>query len=233
MSFEKKQKNVFIILPVYNEEKIIQETLKEIQATGYKNIITIDDGSSDDSHQKIKEFDKNIIALRHKLNRGKGAATKTGIEAAKLLGAEIIVTMDSDGQHNPQEIEALITPIRKNQCQVALGSRLKNRNQMPLFKKACNWAGNFVTWYITGLWVADSQSGFRAYSIKVADQIDTKGDRYEYESEVIREIKLKKLSFQEIPIEVRYTDYSMGKIEKQNLTNGFKTVYKLIWNIIS
>jgi hypothetical protein len=141
--------------------------------------------------------------------------------------------MDSDGQHNPTEIENLIKPIKKEICQVSLGSRLKNRDQMPLFKKACNWTGNLVTWYITGLWVTDSQSGFRAYSIKAANLINTRGDRYEYESEVIHQIRKNSLSFKEIPIEVRYTQYSMNKIEKQSLVNGFKTVYKLVWNLIS
>ena len=226
-------KKVFIVLPVYNEEKIILETLKEIKSAGYENIITVDDGSKDNSHQKIKDFDSNIVALRHRLNRGKGAATKTGIEAAKILGAEIIVTMDSDGQHNPYEIETLALPIIEEKCHVALGSRLKNRKEMPSHKKVLNWIGNAVTWYITGLWVSDSQSGFRAYSIKAANAIDTKGDRYEYESEVIREIKKNRIPFQEIPIEVRYTKYSMGKPEGQSLENGFKTVFRLVWNIFS
>jgi glycosyltransferase involved in cell wall biosynthesis len=229
----KKDKKIFIVLPVYNEEKIITEVLKEIQSAGYTNIITVDDGSKDNSYQTIKNFDKNITALKHRLNRGKGAATKTGIEGAKILGADIIVTMDSDGQHDPKDIESLIKPIIDKKCQVALGSRLKNRQQMPLFKKACNWAGNLVTWYLTGLWVTDSQSGFRAYSAEAVNRINTRGDRYEYESEVVHQIRKNKLSFKEIPIEVRYTDYSMGKVEKQNLLNGFKTVYKLIWNIIS
>jgi glycosyltransferase involved in cell wall biosynthesis len=224
---------IFIVLPVYNEEKIILETLQEIQSAGYKNIITVDDGSADESHQKIQEFGENITALRHKLNRGKGAATKTGIEAAKILGADIIVTMDSDGQHDPKDIKALIKPILEEKTHISLGSRSKNRQKMPPFKKACNWVGNFVTWYITGLWVNDSQSGFRAYSIKAANAIDTRGDRYEYESEIIHQIKKRKIPFKQIPIEVRYTDYSMSKVEKQSLENGFKTVYKLIWNIIS
>jgi len=225
------KKKIFLVLPVYNEEKIIQKTLEEIKSTGYKNIITVDDGSKDNSHEKIKSFDKNIVALKHKLNRGKGAATKTGIEAAKLLGAEIIVTIDSDGQHDPKDIKSLTDPIIKGECQVALGSRLKNRETMPPIKKFYNWIGNMVTWNLTGLWVTDSQSGFRAYSIEAANQIDTRGDRYEYESEVIREIRLNNLTYKEIPIEVRYTDYSMGKPEKQSLGNGFKTVYKLVWNI--
>lgn len=222
-----------VVIPVYNEEKVIREVLREIQDAGYSNIIAVDDGSADNSYEKIRAYGDGVVALRHKINRGKGAATKTGIEAAKMLGAEIIVTMDSDGQHNPNDIEALIEPIRNKECHVCLGSRLKNRQQMPAFKKACNLVGNIVTWSVAGLWVCDSQSGFRAYSRQATALIDTRADRYEYESEIIREIYYNELPYKEVPIEVRYTDYSMNKAEKQSITNGFKTVYKLIWNIVS
>ena len=104
---------------------------------------------------------------------------------------------------------------------------------MPRHKILANWIGNAVTWYFNGLWVSDSQSGFRAYSRHASELINTKTDRYEYDSEVIREIYLYKLQYKEVPIEVRYTEYSMGKIHKQSFTNGLKTLYKIIWNIVS
>lgn len=223
---------MWIVLPAYNEEKIIQDVLREILAAGYYNIIVVDDGSRDQTYEKAQEI-PGVVALRHKLNRGKGAATKTGIEAAKLLGAGIIVTMDSDGQHNPNDIARLIEPIRKNHCDVVLGTRLKNPKGMPWYKIAANHVGNAITWYFYGLWVSDSQSGFRAYSRHASELINTKTDRYEYDSEVIREIYLYKLKYKEVPIEVRYTEYSMGKIQKQGFVNGLKTFYKIIWNIIS
>jgi hypothetical protein len=78
-----------------------------------------------------------------------------------------------------------------------------------------NKVGNILTWYLYGLYVSDSQSGFRAYSRRAANLIETKGDRYEYDSQVIREIYLHKLKYTESPINVRYTDYSMGKLQKQ------------------
>jgi glycosyltransferase involved in cell wall biosynthesis len=173
-----------------------------------------------------------ITALRHKINRGKGAATKTGIEAAKLLGADIIVTMDGDGQHDPKDIEKLIDPILKKNCDVVLGSRLVNPKGMPKHKIVANHIGNFFTWYLFGLWVTDSQSGFRAYSRHAAEVINTKADRYEYDSEVIREIYVYKLKFTEIPIAVRYTEYSMGKFQKQGFANGIVTLYKMFWKLI-
>ncbi|KKQ53532.1 MAG: Glycosyl transferase family 2 [Parcubacteria group bacterium GW2011_GWD2_38_11] len=92
----------FIVIPAFNEETVIQDVIREVQGAGYENIIVVDDGSSDNTQAKAKEL-IGKLALRHKINRGKGGATKTGIEAAKLLGAEIIVTIDG-GQHDPKDI---------------------------------------------------------------------------------------------------------------------------------
>lgn len=222
---------IFIVIPAYNEETVIRDVIREIQNAGYQNIVVVDDGSSDQTYQKAKEvLPEN--SFRHKLNRGKGGATKTGIEASKLLGADIIVTMDGDGQHDPKDIKTLTEPIENKQCEVVLGSRLMNPEGMPWYKIIHNKIGNAITWYLYGLWVTDSQSGFRAYSRKAAEHINTQGDRYEYDSEVIKEIHIYKLKFKEVPIQVRYTQYSMGKIQKQGLANGIKTAYKMLWNLI-
>lgn len=224
--------NIFIVIPVYNEELVIAEVLSEIKNSGFHNIIVVDDGSTDKTLEKAKEIE-GVKVLRHKINRGKGAATKTGIEAAKLLGAGIIVTMDGDGQHDPEDIQKLIQPILQKRCEVVLGTRLKNPEGMPYYKRLHNHIANAVVWYFFGLWVTDSQSGFRAYSQKAAELINTKADRYDYDSEVIREIHNYKLTYEEIPIKVKYTEYSMGKIQKQGFLNGLKTIYKMFWKIIN
>lgn len=224
-------KKIIIAIPAFNEAGVIQDVITEIKKAGYENIVVVDDGSSDETHRKAAAM--GITALRHKINRGKGAAAKTAIEAAKLLGADIIVTMDSDGQHNPEDIKLLISPILSDGYDVVLGSRLKNSEGMPWYKIIHNKIGNFITWYLYGLWVTDSQSGFRAYSIEAATKINTRADRYEYDSEVIKEIYAYKLKYIEIPIEVRYTEYSMSKLHKQSLLNGIKTVYRMIWNLLS
>lgn len=222
---------IYIVIPAYNEEKVIRDVIEEIQKTGYGNIVVVDDGSADNTFQKANEIE-GVTAIRHNLNRGKGAATKTGIEASKLLGADIIVTMDGDGQHDPKDILNITDPIVKNHCDVVLGSRLHNPAGMPWYKIWQNRIGNLITWYLFGLWVTDSQSGFRAYSRRAAEIINTMGDRYEYDSEVIREIYNYQLKYKEIPIKVRYTAYSMGKVHKQSLVNGAKTLYKMLWRIV-
>ncbi|MFA5872133.1 MAG: glycosyltransferase family 2 protein [Parcubacteria group bacterium] len=220
-----EKSGAYIILPVYNEARIINRVIEEITQAGYHRIIAVNDGSSDDTFSLLNQHE--LIVLRHLINRGKGAAIKTGVEAAKTFGAKVVVTMDADGQHNPQDIEKMLQAVQ-NGYDVALGSRPKSPKTMPLTKIVANCVGNIVTWLIFGLWVSDSQSGFRVYSQKAINLIDTASDRYEYESEVIKEIKRHKLKFIEIPIEERYTDYSKNKTHKQNFINGLKTAIKLI-----
>lgn len=222
---------LFVVVPAFNESLAIQNVVREINRCGYKNLIVVDDGSTDDTFARAEAME-GVTALRHQINRGKGAATKTGIEAAKMLGADVIVTMDGDGQHDPSDIPKLIDPIIRGQAEVVLGSRLKNPDGMPWYKIIHNKIGNLITWYLFGLYVTDSQSGFRVYSSHAASTINTIGDRYEYDSEVLREIYLYKLKYKEIPIKVRYTNYSMGKVHKQGFINGIKTLYKMLWKFI-
>ena len=225
MSINNMDKKIYIVIPVYNEAPVIRETIAEIKNAGYKNIIIVDDGSVDSSY--LKAIKTGAVVLRLAINRGKGAAVKTGVEAAKILKADVVVTIDGDGQHNPDDIKAMLSLIN-NGYDVVLGSRLKNPKGMPWYKIIANHLGNFFTFLIYGLWVTDSQSGFRAYSKKAINLIDTKTDRYEYDSEIIREINRHDLKYIEIPIEVRYTEYSMNKTTKQGLKNGIKTLIKML-----
>lgn len=220
-----------IVIPIYNEARAIGEVIEEARNHGYTAIIVVDDGSSDDSYYVASAY--GVVALRHKINRGKGAAVKTGVMAANLLDADVIVTMDGDGQHDPQDIEALIQPILADKSDVVLGSRLLNREDMPFVKVIANSIGNFFTWLFYGILVSDSQSGFRAYSRYAALIIDTKADKYEYDSKVIREIKNNRLRFSEVPVQTRYTEYSMQKKNKQGFVNGLVTLYRMVWKMIA
>lgn len=216
----------YIVIPVFNEEKVISGVVLEIKKSGYHNIIIVDDGSVDHTYDKVKNIE-GVIILRHFLNRGKGAAIKTGIEAAKILGANAVVTIDGDGQHNSEDIGKMEKLIY-NKYDVVLGVRFKNDNTIPFLKIIYNRIGNFFTWLVYGLWVSDSQSGLRAYSHKTIELLDTKTDKYEYDSEVIGEIKKNKLNFIEIPIKVKYTQYSNNKKHKQDFKNGVKTLIRML-----
>lgn len=222
---------VAIVIPAYNESEVIADVIQEIRYVGDYRIIVVDDGSRDGTFNMVASC-VDVVALRHKINRGKGAATKTGIVAANRLGADIIVTMDGDGQHDPADIETLIKPIQTGEYDVVLGTRPKVKGEMPFIKIIANKIGNVVTWLLYGIHVSDSQSGFRAYSHFAATIIDTKADKYEYDSKVIREINNNRLKFIEVPIKVRYTDYSMGKPQKQGFVNGIRTLARMIWGML-
>ena len=222
---------IAIVIPVFNEAKAIGDVIEEVRRYGDFVIIVVDDGSHDDTFFIAAAHD--VLAVRHKINRGKGAAVKTGIMAANLIDADAVITMDGDGQHDPADIQLLLQPIFEGKSDVVLGSRLLDREKMPPIKMVANWVGNFFTWLFYGLMVSDSQSGFRAYSRFAALIIDTKADKYEYDSKVIREIKNNRLHFVEVPVHTRYTEYSMQKKNKQGFTNGIATLYRMIWKMIA
>ncbi|KKP43151.1 MAG: glycosyl transferase family 2 [candidate division WS6 bacterium GW2011_GWC1_33_20] len=224
----------YIVLPAYCEGKVIKEVVESIKKKGYKNIIVVDDGSTDNTCKEAKY--SGAITISHTINRGKGAATQTGIDAAKLLGADIVVTMDSDGQHDPKDIKKLIKPIEEGKADVTIGSRMINGKDMPQSRILMNKIANIVTYIFFGILVSDSQSGFRAYNKKAYTTVYTYMDRYEFESEMLGQIKNANLKIKEVPIKVIYTDYSlskykhMGKFSAQGLINGIRMVIRLIEN---
>ncbi len=219
-------KKVFIVIPCYNEEKVIGEVIKDIKKEGWKNIVVVDDGSADNTFDRAKR--EKVFALRHILNRGKGAAVKTGLEFAKSKNADIVVTIDGDGQNNPKEIRKLVKKIEEG-FDVVMGTRFeKKKNKVPTFNRLANKFANIFIFFVYGIMVSDSQSGFRAYSKRALELLDLKMDRYEFDSEVIREIARNKLKYKEVPIDVFYTEYSKSKTQKQNLINGIKTMIRII-----
>lgn len=216
---------IVVLIPAFNEASVIADVLRDIARAGYPDIIVVDDGSSDRTYQSARQVE-GVIALRHFINRGKGAAVKTGIEAAKLLEADVVVTMDGDGQHDPQDIARMVQLVDAGN-DVVLGTRVMDTATMPLWKILANKSGNFFTWLLFGMWVNDSQSGFRAFSRRAFERIETRTDRYEYDSEVIREIRRHRLKFVELPVAVRYTRYSQTKAARQTLKSGLKTLFKM------
>lgn len=218
-------KKTFIVIPAYNEGTVISTVIRDVQKEGWKDIIVIDDGSTDSTYEEARKT--GAIVLRHTLNRGKGAAVKTGFEAAKKLHADCIVTIDADGQHDPKDIRRLIALLHKGN-DVVLGVRNFDEKHIPRFKAVGNYIGNFFTWMLYGVWVTDSQSGIRAYNRKALNSIVIYNDRYEFETEIVREISRNDLAWCEIPITVRYTSYDQNKKNKQSLLSAIKTMLRLV-----
>lgn len=221
-------KKILILIPIYNEADIILSVIKDIRRNGYKNIIIVDDGSTDKTFTLLKK--QKIVYLRHAINRGKGAAVKTGMISAKLLDADILITIDGDGQHFAKDIPKLVKKINEGYA-VVLGNRSYLKGQMPIIRIASNKFANIVTGLLYGAFVKDSQSGFRAYSKKALTLINTRSDGYEFDSEIIREIKINNLSYTQVTIHTHYTKHSLTKLKKQNMFNGIKMLFRMIMSV--
>jgi hypothetical protein len=143
------------------------------------------------------------------------------------------VTIDGDGQHDARDIELVISPLLFEGKDVVLGTRMFATKNISLYKIVANRIANLLIRILTGIWVSDSQSGFRAFDAKALRLLFDVGDRYEYDSEIIRQIARNGLKYKEVPIRVYYTEYSTNKMQKQGIINGVKTFYRLVWNIIS
>jgi len=223
--------NTCVVIPVHNEGSVIGDVVKSVLEKGHICIV-VDDGSKDETYLVASKA--GAIVYRHKINRGKGAAVLTGIEAARKLDASIIVTMDGDGQHDAKDLDKLIEPIKNGTCEVTLGSRILGDScpEFPILRLIANYIGNVVTFVLYRIWVSDSQSGFRAYSAEVAKLLEQAGDQYEFDSEVLRIVSHYKYRYIEVPISVYYTEYSLKKVQRQGLVNGVRTFWRLLWNMV-
>jgi UDP-N-acetylglucosamine---dolichyl-phosphate N-acetylglucosaminyltransferase len=221
---------IFVIVPAYNEEKTIVKVLEDLINMGYEFVV-VDDGSTDETYTVVNNIIKEKqhgLLLRHLLNRGLGAAIKTGIEAALMEDPDVIVTFDADGQHDPHDIFKVSKPIINNQADLAVGKR--NFNEMPYSKKLGNQIMNFITLTFYGIRVSDSQSGLRAFNKKAAETIIINARDYGVSSEIIGEVKRHNLRLKEVPMKTIYTEYSMTK--GTNTSEGLKILLKLIMNIL-
>ena len=216
--------SIFIVMPAYNEERTIAKVIKGLKNEGYNNIIVVDDGSTDSTYRIAKN--ENVIVYSHSINRGLGGALATGIKAAIENNADLIVTFDADGQHDPKEIRKVIEPLQRNQADFVIGSRLLDSKGMPLIRKIGNWGFNVITLILFGIWTTDSQSGLRAFSAGAARKIEIRTNRMEVSSEFFAEIRRNKLRFMEVAIKPIYTEYSLKK--GQSSLNAFKILFKLI-----
>ena len=207
---------IVIVIPAFNESRVIFEVLKalprRLKGVSSVDIVVIDDGSLDTTFKEAKKAGVNIV--RHSLNRGLGAAIKTGFSWAREQNADIVVTFDADGQHDPGDIPKLIKPIIFKKADLVIGSRFRSKQRIPTDRLFINWFANFATFILYGVYCSDSQSGMRAFSQKAINLIDFKADRMEFSSEILLEAKRNKLKVAEIPIKASYTNCSRLKGQK-------------------
>jgi glycosyltransferase involved in cell wall biosynthesis len=215
------------VIPAFNEGPRIKSVLLK---TGkyVDNVVVVDDGSTDNTFEVSNGIAGNIITLRHKINLGKGAAMKTGCEAALKIGADIIIFMDADGQHKPEDIPRFIESIENEKNDIVFGSR-KIGKDMPLVMMLGNKFLSIVTSFLFKIYIADTQSGFRAVRADVYPKIKWNSTRYSVETEMVVKVGKKKLKFKEIEIETIYSDNYKGT----TFIDGIRIFLNLlIWRII-
>jgi len=216
--------NVYIIIPAKDEGTRIGGVLEQLRKLKFRNVVVVNDGSRDDTEAVARKFGAKV--LNHFVNLGAGAATQTGIDFAVRNGAEIIVTIDADHQHQPRDIVNLITTLKKEKSDVVIGSRfLKRDNKIPILRIFYNKIANFLTFLITGVRVTDSQSGMKAFNRDFAKNSKLNFNGFEFSVEMIKNIKLTGAKVTESPIKVIYTKDTMSK--GQSLWNGIKMLSKL------
>ena len=205
-------KKIFAVIAAYNEEKTIFSVIKDLKK--YVNtIVVVDDGSSDQTSKKISG--SKVILLRHLINLGQGAALQTGFEYAKRNDADIVVTYDADGQFKASDIPRLIKPILQNKADIVLGSRfLGHAINIPLTRLITLKLGIIFTFIFSGLRFTDVYNGLRALNKTALQKICITQNRLAHASEILDKIKVCQLRFVEIPVTVKYTDYSKQKGEK-------------------
>lgn len=211
------------VIPALNEEGRIGPVVRA--AAGFVDgVVVVDDGSSDATALRAKEAGATVV--RHAQNCGAGAATMTGLQAAKQLGADIAVTLDGDEQHDPADIPSLLAPIKEGSADIVLGNRFGMRNRIPSIRRLLNGAGNLITFLATGRWVQDSQCGFKAFGPRALAEVDLRMSGYEFCTEIVREIAVHKWRLREVPVKVVYSEYTLAK--GQSFANGMRTALRIL-----
>ncbi len=193
---------VIAAIPCYNEGVTIGSVA--LQARKHVDeVVVIDDGSIDDTALIAVEAGATVIS--HGKNRGKAAAIATAVQYAKNHSAEALILLDGDGQHDPEEIPTLLSPIKEGKADFVIGSRhLGQKNHIPRYRKVGQKILTLLTNAMSHQNVTDSQSGFRAFSGKAIQIYDVKSEGFNIETDMINEFSRLNIDIKEVPIAAIY-----------------------------
>jgi glycosyltransferase involved in cell wall biosynthesis len=197
---------IAIVIPAFNEEKTISWVVEE--AKRYGRVIVVDDCSSDDTAMLAKKA--GALVIRHSHNQGLGSSLRSGFRQALKMNADIIITIDADGQHSPRDIPRFITTLNDG-YDFVLGRR--DLRKYPLRKKFGNFFLNMVTNFVSGTDLKDTESGFRAFRKSALKKLCLKARRYEIAVEIVFEAGRNNLKTKNIPIKVPIYVKGVGVID--------------------
>lgn len=222
-----QDKEVWVIIPAFNEEASIDKVLDDFSDKEY-SVLVVDDSSQDNTIDVALNYP--ITLLKHIINLGQGAALQTGFDyVINHTKAAFIVTFDSDGQHDVNDIPQLLEPLKNGKADVALGSRFLNSKRpdgIPLLKLVTLRFGVLFTRITSKQKLTDTHNGLRGFTTKSLQKIQITHDRMAHASEIIIQIAKHNLRWIEIPVTIRYTPYSKKK--GQSILNSLNILWDLL-----
>jgi glycosyltransferase involved in cell wall biosynthesis len=219
-----------VIIPAFNEEKSIATIIYDIKKY-IDHVVVIDDHSSDDTGKIARNFGATVI--RHPENKGVGAAMKTGIAYAKKLKPNIIITIDADGQHRPEDIPSLIGPIIEGRADFVLGSRFltKEPKNMAFKKKVGNKLLSLIVSFLAGVRLTDTQTGFRAFNKKALLSLNLVSD-FTYTQEMILVLCHNGFRCVEVPVQIHSRKYGESKVASRISSYAFKALTSICFTYL-
>lgn len=216
MNNSERKINIIAVVPFYNESDFVHDIVSAtLNFTDF--IIAVDDGSTDNSAEKIKDF-RNILIIKNDKNYGKGYSLRKGFDKALELNAEYIVTLDADGQHKPELIPSFLEKI--SDCDIVIGNRMKDVKKMPLQRILSNKITSYLLSKKLGVTILDSQCGFRIYRRKVLENVSTMFNGFEAESEILVEAARKNFRIEFVDIPTVYENQN-SKMKPLQAIKGF------------
>ncbi|MDK7228153.1 MAG: glycosyltransferase family 2 protein [Winkia sp. UMB750A] len=217
--------NTYLVMPLYNEAEVIGQVIRDTLKV-FPNIICVDDGSTDDSGQEALRAGATV--LTHPINTGQGAALQTGFSYfLRKTNGKYVVTFDADGQHQTSDALAMVQYAEENDKAIIFGSRFLGGNiEAGKIKQLVLKTAAFVTRIETGLKLTDAHNGLRALRRDAVERIYLNQNRMAHASEIVSKLAATKLPWSELPVHIRYTDYSRAK--GQSLLNSINIVTDLL-----
>lgn len=222
------KKTLSIIIPVYNEKELVIDVIKKVKAVDLgdikKQIIVVDDYSTDGTRDILKNETDNLIdmLLFHDVNKGKGAALRTGIKEAT---GDVIIIQDADFEYDPNEYPRIINPIFEGKADVVYGSRFLDGSNFGGYKqnRVANKILTGLSNFMTGFKITDMETCYKAFKKDVIKSIEIEEDRFGFEPEITAKIAHKKVKLLEVPISYYPRTKEEGK--KINTKDGFRALY--------
>jgi glycosyltransferase involved in cell wall biosynthesis len=216
------------IIPAYNEKQTIEEILRRVEATGLiSEIIVIDDGSTDGTREILSRLDGKgcVRVILHERNQGKGAAVRTGIQAAR---GDVVIIQDADLEYDPREYPNLLRPLEENIADIVYGSRFLGGARRPIlfWNMVANKILTLVTNVLYNNILTDMETGYKVFRREVVKDIPLHARRFDFEPEFTAKVLKRKVRIFEVPISFNPRDYSEGK--KIRMSDAFEAMWTLI-----